>query len=87
MDTSTPRTKPALEEVATVAVLEKQQELLRDLHNLLTLYAPMWFSEEMDTRLAADTANFSKPSAGHHLHSDVHGSVSSGSRSIHLSDF
>jgi hypothetical protein len=41
--------------------LEKQQELLRDLHDLLTLYAPTWYTEEMDTRLAASTAKFTKP--------------------------
>ena len=61
MNTSTPITKPVSGEVAAVAVLEKQQELLRDLHNQLKLYAPAWYTEEMDARLAAFTANFTKP--------------------------
>ena len=61
MDTSTPMAGPVSMEVAAVAVLEKQQELLRDLHNLLTLYAPTWYTEEMDARLAASTAKFTKP--------------------------
>jgi hypothetical protein len=41
--------------------LEKQQELLRELHHLLTLYAPAWYTEEMDARLAASTAKFTMP--------------------------
>ena len=61
MNTSEVVTQPVSEEVATVAVLEKQQELLRDLHDLLTLYAPTWYTEDMDTRLAEATAKFSKP--------------------------
>ena len=60
MNISEVMTKPVSEEVATVAVLEKQLELLRDLHNLMTLYAPTWYTEEMDTRLAEITAKFSK---------------------------
>ena len=40
MDTSKALTKSDSKEVATVAVLEKQLELLGDLHDLLTLYAP-----------------------------------------------
>jgi hypothetical protein len=54
-------TEPDSKEAATVAVLEKQQELLRDLHDLLTIYAPTWYTEEMDTRLAENTAKFRKP--------------------------
>ena len=61
MNTSEVMTKVVSEEVATVAVLEKQLELLRDLHNLMTLYALTWYTEEMDTRLAASTADFTKP--------------------------
>jgi len=61
MNISEVMTKPVSKEVATDAVLEKQQELLRDLHNLMTLYALTWYTEEMDTRLAASTADFTKP--------------------------
>ncbi len=61
MNTSKAMTKSDSKEVATVAALEKQLELLRDLHDLLTLYAPTWYTEDMDTRLAASTAKFSKP--------------------------
>ena len=61
VDISEEMTKPVSEEVATVAVLEKQQELLRDLHHLPTLFAPTWYTEEMDTRLSASTAKFTKP--------------------------
>ena len=60
MSASTPTKNPVSKEVAIVAVLEKQQELLRELHNQLTLYAPAWYTEEMDTRLTAFTANFTK---------------------------
>jgi hypothetical protein len=34
-----------------VPVLQKQQELLRELHDLLTAYAPPWFAEDLHTRL------------------------------------
>jgi hypothetical protein len=61
MNISEVMTKPVSEEVATVGVLEKQQELLRDLHNLLTCYSPTWYTEDMDTRLAEATAKFGKP--------------------------
>jgi hypothetical protein len=61
MDTSTHITKPVSDEVGIGTVLEKQQELLRDLHNQLKLYAPAWYTEEMDSRLAAITADFTKP--------------------------
>jgi hypothetical protein len=47
--------------VATVGVLEKQLELLHDLHDLLTHYAPTWYTEDMDSRLAETTAKFTKP--------------------------
>jgi hypothetical protein len=61
MNTSKATAKSDAKEVATVPVLEKQQELIRDLHDLLTLYAPTWYAEDMDTRLAEATAKFSKP--------------------------
>jgi hypothetical protein len=61
MNTSDAITKSDSKDVATVAVLEKQLELLRDLHDLLTHYAPTWYTEDMDTRLAEATAKFSKP--------------------------
>ena len=59
--TTSKATKSDSEAVATVAVLEKQLELLHDWHDLLTLYAPAWYTEDMDTRLAEATAKFSKP--------------------------
>jgi hypothetical protein len=61
MDTEKAMTESDSKEGATVAVLEKQQELLRDLHDLLTHYAPTWYPEDLDTRLAGATAKFSKP--------------------------
>jgi hypothetical protein len=33
-------------------------ELLRDVHNLLESYAPIWYTEEMDTRLRKTLAMF-----------------------------
>jgi len=61
MNTSKAMTKADSEEVSTVEVLEKQPELLRNLHDLLRHYAPTWYTEDMDTRLAEITAKFSKP--------------------------
>jgi hypothetical protein len=61
MCTGKAMTEPDSKEVATVAVLEKQQDLLRDLHYLLTRYAPTWYTENLDTRLTEATAKFSKP--------------------------
>ena len=45
----------------TGPMVEKQQELLRDLHDLLTLFGPMWDTEDIDTRLAGTIAAFTKP--------------------------
>jgi hypothetical protein len=59
--TTSKATKSDTEAVATVVVLEKQLELLHDLHDLLTRYAPTWYTEDMDSRLAETTAEFSKP--------------------------
>ena len=59
--TTSKATKSDTEAVATVVVLEKQLELLHDLHDLLTHYAPTWYTEDMDFRLAETTAKFSKP--------------------------
>jgi len=59
--TTSKATKSDSEAVATVVVLEKQLELLHDLHDLLTLYAPTWYTEDIDSRLAETTAKFTKP--------------------------
>jgi hypothetical protein len=32
-------------------VLQNHQELLRELHDLLTAYAPPWYAEDLQTRL------------------------------------
>jgi hypothetical protein len=61
MNTIEAKTKTDTREVATVEVLKKQTELLRELHDLLTLYAPTWYTEDLDTRLAENTAKFNKP--------------------------
>ena len=38
--------------IPSVAAWEKQQKLIRELHNLLTSYGPTWYSEEIDIRLS-----------------------------------
>ena len=37
--------------------LEKQQKLLQDVLFLLRKYAPLWYPEELDTRLAKSVSN------------------------------
>jgi hypothetical protein len=40
------------EQVATDELVERQQDLIRELHELLTTYAPTWYTEETDSRLS-----------------------------------
>jgi hypothetical protein len=61
MNTSKATAKSDSKQVSTVPELEKQQELMRELYDQLTRYAPTWYTEDMDTRLAEATAKFSKP--------------------------
>jgi hypothetical protein len=56
MSTSKATAKSDSKQVATIPVLEKQQELIRELHDLLTRYAPTWYKEELDTRLSESLA-------------------------------
>jgi len=56
MNTSKATAKSDSKQVSTVPVLEKQQELMRELHDLLTRYAPTWYKEELDTRLSETLA-------------------------------
>jgi hypothetical protein len=49
-------TKSDSKQVNTMAVWEKQQELIRELHNLLTSYGPSWYTQEIDTRLSETLA-------------------------------
>jgi hypothetical protein len=56
MKTSKATAKSDSKQVPTVAVLEKQQDLIRELHYLLTRYAPTWYKEELDTRLSETLA-------------------------------
>ena len=39
------------EQVATDEMVERQQDLIRELHELLTAYGPTWYTEEIDSRL------------------------------------
>jgi hypothetical protein len=52
MNTRQATAKSDSKQVATVPVLEKQQELIGELHDLLRRYAPTWYKEELDTRLS-----------------------------------
>ena len=47
MSTSKATAKSDSKQVATVPVLEKQQELIRELHDLLTRYAPTTLQEKI----------------------------------------
>ena len=39
------------EQAATDEIVERQQDLIRELYDLLTAYGPTWYTEEMDSRL------------------------------------
>jgi hypothetical protein len=55
--------KPAFERASIQAILEKRQELLRELRDLLDAYGPVWYTEELATRLnkiQAKSANSNK---------------------------
>jgi hypothetical protein len=56
MNTNKATAKSDSKQVATVPVLEKQQELMRELYDQLTRYAPTWYKEELDTRLSESLA-------------------------------
>ena len=40
------------EQAAIRAILERQQELILELHALLTSFGPTWYTREIDTRLS-----------------------------------
>jgi hypothetical protein len=44
------------EQVATDEIVQRQQDLLRELHELLTAYGPTWYTEELDSRLSETLA-------------------------------
>jgi len=52
VNASKPVTRSNSEQVATDALLERQQELIRELHELLTTYGPVWYTAEIDARLS-----------------------------------
>ena len=41
-------------------VVEEMAELIRDLRALLESYAPMWYTEDMDTRVSETLAMFTQ---------------------------
>ena len=56
MDASKAMTKSASKRVSIHEIWEKQQELIRELHDLLRSYAPPWYTEELETRLCEGLA-------------------------------
>src|ERR1700730_18878497 len=44
------------EQVATDESVERLQDLIRELHELLTTYGPTWYTEEIDSRLTETLA-------------------------------
>ena len=44
------------EQVATDEIVERQQELIRELYDLLTTYGPTWYTEEIDSRVSETLA-------------------------------
>jgi hypothetical protein len=52
MNTSKAKTKSDSQQMAIMAVLEMQRNLIREMRDLLTSYAPPWYTEEMDTRVS-----------------------------------
>jgi hypothetical protein len=51
MNRSKPATRSDSEQVATDEMVERQQDLIRELHELLTAYGPTWYTGEIDSRL------------------------------------
>jgi hypothetical protein len=51
MNSIKPVRRPNSEQVATDEIVERQQDLIRELHELLTAYGPAWYTEEIDSRL------------------------------------
>ena len=51
MNASKAAARLAFRQMAAGEILERQQELIRELHALLTDYGPTWYTEEMDSRL------------------------------------
>jgi hypothetical protein len=51
MNSSKPATRSDSEEEATDEIVERQQDLILELHELLTAYGPTWYTEEIDLRL------------------------------------
>jgi hypothetical protein len=56
MNTIKAATRSDSKRVATDEILERQQELIRELHKLLTTYAPTWYTEDIDSRLSETLA-------------------------------
>jgi hypothetical protein len=56
MNKSKAAAKSDSERVATGEIVERQQDLIRELHELLTTYGPTWYTEEMDSRLSETLA-------------------------------
>jgi len=44
------------EQAATDEIVERQQELIRELYDLLTTYGPTWYTEEIDSRVSETLA-------------------------------
>jgi hypothetical protein len=49
-------TRSDSEQVTTDEIVERQQDLIRELHELLTTYGPTWYTEEIDSRLSETLA-------------------------------
>jgi hypothetical protein len=56
MSTSKAAARSDSGQMATREILERQQELMRELHALLTNYGPTWYTEEIDSRLSETLA-------------------------------
>jgi hypothetical protein len=51
MDTSKARTRSASKRVSINGIWEKHQELIREVHEILRVYGPPWYTEEIDVQL------------------------------------
>jgi len=58
MNTNEALAKSDSKQATTVAVCEKRQEVICELHDLQTIYGPPWHTEGVDTQLSETLAMF-----------------------------
>jgi len=68
MNTAEAKTGPRTTQMSPKQVLEELAELLRDLHELLESYGPLWYKQEMDHRIVQMLGQVNLPSRSPQTH-------------------